>query len=218
MSAREEILNKVRAAVKGGDDRQALIEERLTKSNAGLQPYSGTKEPDLVEKFLEKAVGVDATAETCKKGDVEDRIIDFLRRQNVPLSVRMGDNPALKDYEIGKHKMLDVRTGPSDGTDLAAVSSAFGGIAETGTLALASGSENPTTLNFLPENHIVVLKKSDIAMHQEDIWTKLRKTYGKGKMPRTLNFITGPSRSGDIEQTLILGAHGPIRLHILVVE
>ena len=50
----------------------------------------------------------------------------------------------------------------------------------------------------------------------EDV--NLRARYGKDKMPRTLNLITGPSRSADIEQTLILGAHGPRKLHIIVVE
>jgi L-lactate dehydrogenase complex protein LldG len=45
----------------------------------------------------------------------------------------------------------------------------------------------------------------------------LRKAKGKGEMPRALNLITGPSRSGDIEQTIILGAHGPRALHIVVV-
>jgi L-lactate dehydrogenase complex protein LldG len=49
------------------------------------------------------------------------------------------------------------------------------------------------------------------------VFAKLRGIYGKGGAPRTLNFITGPSRSADIEQTLLLGAHGPRRLHIVVV-
>jgi L-lactate dehydrogenase complex protein LldG len=50
------------------------------------------------------------------------------------------------------------------------------------------------------------------------VWARIRYAYGKGGMPRTVNWITGPSRSGDIEQTLLLGAHGPRRLHILLVR
>ncbi len=107
--------------------------------------------------------------------------------------------------------------GPSDGHDLNAVSAAFAGIAETGTLALVSGPDNPTTLNFLPDNHIVVLPREAIEADYESVFAKLRNVYGKGEAPRTLNFITGPSRSADIEQTLLLGAHGPRRLHIVVV-
>src|SRR5260370_1008553 len=57
----------------------------------------------------------------------------------------------------------------------------------------------------------------DIAGDYEALWRKLRERFGAGAMPRTVNWITGPSRSADIEQTLILGAHGPQRLHVMVV-
>ena len=86
-----------------------------------------------------------------------------------------------------------------------------------GTLMLLSGPENPTTLNFLPDTHIVMVKADDIAGDYETVWQRIRELYGPGKLPRTVNLVTGPSRSADIEQTLILGAHGPRALHILIV-
>jgi L-lactate dehydrogenase complex protein LldG len=128
----------------------------------------------------------------------------------------MGDNPRLNQMPWSETS-LEILFGPSDGHDVNAVSTAFAGIAETGTLALVSGADNPTTLNFLPDNHIVVLPRESIAADYESVFAKLRSVYGKGVAPRTLNFITGPSRSADIEQTLLLGAHGPRRLHIVVV-
>ena len=112
---------------------------------------------------------------------------------------------------------LAIAEGPSDGTDLNAVSHADCGVAETGTLALTSGPENPTTLNFLPDNHIVVLDAADVVGDYETFWSRLRERLGKGAMPRTVNWVTGPSRSADIEQTMFLGAHGPRRLHIVLV-
>ena len=90
--------------------------------------------------------------------------------------------------------------------------------AESGTLMMVSGPDNPTTLNFLPDTHIVVVDADDIAGDYETLWTRLRSAFGEGVMPRTVNLITGPSRSADIEQTLILGAHGPRRLHVVVVS
>jgi L-lactate dehydrogenase complex protein LldG len=90
--------------------------------------------------------------------------------------------------------------------------------AETGTIAMVSGPQNPSTLNFLPDNHIVVVSAKDIQGDYEALFARVRFAYGKGTMPRTVNFITGPSRSGDIEQTLLLGAHGPRRLHVIVVH
>jgi L-lactate dehydrogenase complex protein LldG len=112
---------------------------------------------------------------------------------------------------------LEAATGRSDGNDPNAVSHAFGGVAESGTLAMVSGPDNPTTLNFLPDNHIVVISAADITGDYETVWRRLRDHFGKGTMPRTVNMITGPSRSADIEQTLLLGAHGPRTLHIIIV-
>ena len=80
---------------------------------------------------------------------------------------------------------------------------------------MKSGPAHPTTLNFLPDTHVVVLRASQIVGSYEDAWDRLR---GGEAMPRTVNFITGPSRTGDIEQTIFLGAHGPRRMHIVMVE
>jgi L-lactate dehydrogenase complex protein LldG len=96
------------------------------------------------------------------------------------------------------------------------VSHAFAGVAESGTLVLTSGLENPATLNFLPETHIVALSVQDLVGDYETVWARLRARYGKAVLPQTVNLITGPSRSGDIEQTIIVGAHGPRRLHIII--
>jgi L-lactate dehydrogenase complex protein LldG len=106
---------------------------------------------------------------------------------------------------------------PGDHNGLTAVSHAFAAVAETGTLVMASGADNPTSLNFLPDNHVVVVEASDVAGDYETVWRRLREKFGDGVMPRALNLITGPSRSADIEQTMLLGAHGPRRLHVILV-
>jgi hypothetical protein len=118
---------------------------------------------------------------------------------------------------VDSERTLAVSFGRSDGSELNAASHAFAAVAESGTLVLTSGEANPTTLNFLPDNHIVVVNAKDVAGDYEEVWAKVRFANGKGQMPRTVNWITGPSRSADIEQTLLLGAHGPRRLHIVLV-
>src|SRR5262249_8498910 len=113
---------------------------------------------------------------------------------------------------------LTVTVGASDGKQLASVSHAFAAVAETGTLVLTSGPDNPTTLNFLPDNHIVIVDAADVAADFESVVARLRARCGERQLPRVVNMITGPSRSADIEQTLILGAHGPRRLHVIMVS
>ena len=98
------------------------------------------------------------------------------------------------------------------------MSHAFGGCCRNGHAGAVPGQDNPTTLNFLPDNHIVVLDAADLAGDLETVFAQLREKFGAGVLPRVVNLITGPSRSADIEQTLILGAHGPRRLHVIVVD
>ncbi|MGH7055097.1 MAG: LutC/YkgG family protein, partial [Stellaceae bacterium] len=112
--------------------------------------------------------------------------------------------------------LLHIRRGRAEASDPASLTPAFAAIAETGTLMLISGAETPTTLNFLPDTHIVILHERQIVAAYEDAWDRLRARAG-ARLPRTVNFITGPSRTADIEQHLELGAHGPRRLHIVMV-
>jgi L-lactate dehydrogenase complex protein LldG len=168
----------------------------------------------LFGKMLERAAG--SLKHVPAVTDVPTAVAEFLRQHNLPLSVRRGGDALLASVPWQNEPALEVSTGASDGQQLASVSHAFGGVAETGTLVLTAGPDNPTTLNFLPDNHVVVIEAKDIAGDFESVLTCLRKKYGVA-MPRVVNFITGPSRSADIEQTLILGAHGPRRLHVIVV-
>ena len=222
MSAREAVLGKVRRAlaVSGSEaDRKAAVEQRLASPAAGVIPERGHLEGAArVDLFCKMAEAVQAgVTRVSSPDDVPEAIADHLRRNNLPAEIRLGEDDRLADLPWEKTPNLACKSGPSDGRDLAGVSYAFGGVAETGTLVLHSGPDNPTTLNFLPETHIVVVDAADIAGDYETVWQRIRATFGKGAMPRTVNWVTGPSRSADIEQTLLLGAHGPRALQIIAV-
>lgn len=219
-SGREAILGKLRARL-GGDDeaRQTTVAERLGKSVRGLVPARAQlPDAERVALFCAMAEKAAATVTRVRSSDqVPKAVSDYLRSKNLPASLRMGGDRRLKALPWAKLKALEIKPGPSDGFDEAGISHAFAGIAETGTLVLHSGADNPTTINFLPEHHIVVVDAADVAGDMEAVLARIRRKFGKGAMPRALNFVTGPSRSGDIEQKLILGAHGPRALHLIVV-
>jgi len=166
---------------------------------------------------VKKANEAAASVQVVKRSQIAKAVADFLLAHNLPQSLRQGSDPRLEAIYWPRRGGPEISRGPSDGQDLSGLSHAFGAVSETGTLVLLSGPENPTTVNFLPENHIVLVDEADIAANYEGIWPRLRKKL-KANMPRTVNMITGPSRSADIEQTLILGAHGPVRLHVIVVR
>ena len=108
---------------------------------------------------------------------------------------------------------VDVR--PARDSDLIGITGAFCAIAETGTLMMCSGKDTPAVNSLLPETHIAVVSRSRIVAGKEDAWDLLRRDIGS--MPRAVNFISGPSRTADIEQTVTLGAHGPYRVHVLLI-
>ncbi|MBO0904163.1 LutC/YkgG family protein [Jiella sonneratiae] len=221
-STRDAVMGRIRRAVGANPandaERRAVVAARLGAAPAGIVPKRGQLPPgERLDLFVAMAEKADATVTrlTCYDA-VPDEVAGYLRERNLPAAIRMGRDPRLAGLDFSA-TALTVTTGPSDGDDLSSLSHAAAGIAETGTLFLTSGPDNPTSLNFLPEYHLVVLDAADVVGDMEAALAQLRERHGKGVMPRSVNFVTGPSRSADIEQTLLLGAHGPRSLHILVV-
>jgi L-lactate dehydrogenase complex protein LldG len=222
MSARDDILANVRRSlgVSASDaPRRASVDARLAAHARGIAPQRGQGDAGArLAMFIEQAQAVATSiARVSNIADAPAQIAAFLHEHDLPARVIMGQDARLRDLPweaVG----VAVSHGRSFGDDLNSVSFAEAGIAETGTLALVSGAHNPTTLNFLPDNHIVILRAVDIEADYEAVWTRLRARFGAGLMPRTVNLVTGPSRSADIEQKLLLGAHGPRRLHVVIVE
>jgi L-lactate dehydrogenase complex protein LldG len=198
----------------------SALKRRLQHSRQNVVPERGrTTGRARVDTFIAEAERVDATtARLGSLADVPKSIVTYLRAGNLPAAVRVGTDPLLQAIPWPAEPLLQVSTGPAANSDVVSVTSAFAGIAETGTLMLLSDAKSPTTLNFLPTAHVVILPVERVVAAYEDAWQRLRARYGAGKMPRAVNWITGPSRTADIEQTLLLGAHGPKRLHILVVD
>ena len=221
MSSRDAIFGKLRRSlgVTGAEpSRNAAVDARLRTRPRGVIPARGQL-PAAGRLALFVRMAEAASASVVRLPDaaqVPAAVADLLRQRNLPAVVRMGTDPRLAAMPWSQTQ-IETKRGPSDSNDLVSVGHALAGVAESGTLVLTSGRDNPTTLNFLAELQVVVLNAADIAGDYETVWDRLRPPGGEGTLPRTVNFITGPSRSADIEQTLLLGAHGPRALHIIVV-
>ncbi|MEQ8357446.1 MAG: lactate utilization protein [Kiloniellaceae bacterium] len=221
--AKQQILGAVRRSLKRQDpsaELRAELEQRLRAPQPGLLPQRaqiphGAQLDLMVQMLCELSatvVRLDGAAE------VPQAIADYLKNENLPPKLRLAPRDDLRALPWDGQPLLEVEEGVAEANDATSVTGAFAGVAETGTLVMASGPEAPVTLNFLPENHIVVLRASQVTGTYEEVWRRLRAVTGPGEMPRAVNMITGPSRTGDIEQTILLGAHGPRRLHVLLVD
>jgi L-lactate dehydrogenase complex protein LldG len=221
-TARSQILNGIRRSLKrgelGGASREA-VERRLAMPERGPSvARARLPQAEKVALFCQWAETNNATVARVSAADVAAEVSAYLARNNLPAEAAMAPSPQLDGYDWAAQKMLALRRGRGQGSDQVSITGAFAAIAETGTLVMASGPDHPVSLNLLPDTHVVVLREGDIVGGYEDVWERLRGRYGKDCMPRTVNTITGPSRTGDIEQAMELGAHGPRRLHIVVVR
>lgn len=214
MSARERILGRARAAAGGGADRTGAMAARLVaRAQAAPVPAQAKAEGAArIAQFEAKLKGVDATvSRIARSADLPAALAAELRRRNLPKSVRFGSEPMFAGLDWAG---IETSTGPGRLEEPATLSRAALGVAETGTLALMSGPENPVTLTFLGETHFVAIQERDVTGGFEEMWARFRES---GADPRTVNLVTGPSRSADIGQKLQLGAHGPVALHVFLI-
>lgn len=219
---RADILEGIRRSLKRGElkgPERATVEKRLSKPPRGpVVARAQLGQAERVRLFCQWAESNNATVARVAPSEVPAEVSAYLARNNLPAEAVLAPSATLESFDWAAQKMLALRRGRGEGSDQVSITGAFAGIAETGTIVTASGADHPVTLNLLPDTHIVILREGDIVAGYEEVWERLRQHYGKNGMPRTVNTITGPSRTGDIEQTIELGAHGPRRMHILVVR
>jgi L-lactate utilization protein LutC len=208
-SARADILARVRTAA--GAREPTAAQARLSERPRGPLPRLEGALLDRFEARLSLAAATVARVESA--ASLPQAVSEYLDAQGVH-----------SDIVLAAHELLDVDGWPAGrgavrralrAEDAVGVTVAECAVAETGSLVMLSGPHTPTAFNFLPETCICAVRTADVVAHLEDVWLRLRE---RGlAMPRALNFVTGPSRTADVEQTIQLGAHGPRRLHVLLV-
>jgi len=214
-TARDAILASIRQTLGGKEGTDTLankVQQQLQQHVRGPQPDWSE---DDVSRFISKLESVAGTLHRVTgEADVMAAIQTYLQQQALPLQLVLAKSPLLDKLDWPAEFTVEQRR--AIGTDTTVLTEAFAGVAETGSLVLLSGMNSPTSLNFLPDNYLCVLRRDHIVRHIEDVWERIR--LQPGHMPRAVNFITGPSRTADVEQTIQLGAHGPRRLHVILVE
>ena len=221
MSSRDAMLATIRSKVSKGNEevRRAAVDAHLKAHPRNLIPARGIGDDEhRLAVFTEMMRAVGGSVEVVDDiNDVPHAAADYLRQNNLPARLRRGSDEVLA--KLPWHRgMLEIDVGRAVDADRAAITRAFAGIAESGTIIQISGPDNPTTLNFLPEAHVVVLEAGNLFASYEEAWSKLRIEMGEAVMPRTVNMISGPSRTADIEQTIVRPAHGPKNMHVIIVR
>ena len=224
MSARENILDRIRAAIEpevqhdkpsyeyDPEQLPANVQRFLARPEVQTQvslQAKGTLASEIIDELIERMQAVNMSVVRLQSvAEVVPAVNAYLTEHGINGSISV--SPSLQSLEWDS----SVSFGPATAHESASVTSCFAAIAETGSVVTMSGPETPATLNFLPDTHIVVLYESQVVNYMEDAWSKMRQL---NAIPRALNLITGPSRTADIEQQIELGAHGPRSMHVLLL-
>ncbi len=192
----------------------ASLRQRMGDSARGPQPVAPAS---LTDAFVQKALALSCTVDRVgQASQIVPAIAAYLGSSGLPAHVVAW--PVLSQAgwldSLAAHG-VSLRLGAPTGDDLVGLSSVACAVAETGTLVLRSAPDTPASTHLLPETHIAVLSCDDMVLTLEDAFERL-KASGQ-PLPRALNLVSGPSRTGDIEQTIVLGAHGPYRVHLVLV-
>jgi len=167
---------------------------------------------DAVARFRERALGLASTVDdVATLAAIPAAVARYLAAHSLPLAGVCWPEFAGLDW---RGAGLAVESRAARGADPVGITGAFFAIAETGTLMTVSGPETPSTVSLLSETHVAVVSRSRIVRGMEEAWQLARSELGK--LPRAVNFISGPSRTADIEQTVTVGAHGPYRVHVIL--
>ena len=215
MSARENILARIRAR-QGKAAAPAASEPEAVRAHIAAHAQNARPRADWepVARFCEQAERLASTVDRVEMPEgVPAAVARYLRHGGLPLTAVCWEEFAGLGWSGAG---IEIAVREARAADLVGITGAFCAIAETGTLMTVSGPRTPATVSLLPETHIAIVRASRIVRGMEDAWRLLRSEYPVA-MPRAVNFISGPSRSADIEQTVTLGAHGPYRVHIALV-
>ena len=194
-----------------------LILQSLMKARRPAAPVSQIALPDLADGlaagFIARASAAVAQTQVIAGIAEAPRIIaEILRSAGAPLEIHVPAVSPLLQLPWSTAPELAVSTEPPNGNQ-SAVSAADFGIAETGTAVFLSGPNSPSSWHFRPGREFILISKACILPRLEDVIARIS---AQGIIPATVNLVTGPSRTADIEQTIELGAHGPRDLHLLI--
>jgi L-lactate dehydrogenase complex protein LldG len=204
-------------------------------ASAGIQHSQHTIVPDYdesivdngevppIERFRERLESVGGRCHVVKDETDAARalsiILDDLRNKGAAQRIALSDAPLISHLvrELAADE-INVCPLPDDLFNYdVGITTAQAAIAETGTLVLEAESERHRLVSLLPPVHIAIVYARDIVLTIGDALRHFHRDDPR-EMSRAITFITGPSRTADIELTLTIGVHGPKELYVIVID
>ncbi len=217
MSARENILGRIRKAHgrPGAEPTPAELDAvRQSIAAHEIGPLPGIALPiDQLAQFRAECSRLGSShAQLERMDDVPGEVARYLEGNQLGKRIVLWHELAELDWGSAG---VEIDDRPANGADRVGVTGSFCAIAETGTLLLLSSPHRPKATALLPETHICIARRPRLVDTMEEAFALMRNEIVEP--PRATFFVSGPSRTADIEQTIVIGAHGPYRVHVILV-
>jgi L-lactate dehydrogenase complex protein LldG len=227
MDEREKILARIKEALRvpappPGQPHNGSSREQVPPGvPRDWLPRAGNTLPDQIELFRKNAADLKADLWfVADQNEMSNRLKQISQAERwTRVATHSGE---LTDFAASQLGLSFCRTdGGYTARELETCNAGITGcdalVAQTGSVLLTSRSAGGRALSVLPPHHIVLARVSQLLPDLPEAFAYLRRTYAPD-YPSFISFITGPSRTGDIERILVLGAHGPKKLTIICLQ
>ena len=212
-SARASIFARIRYSGSGA----SAVEIAAQREALGRAPAADLPGPDLPSSFLANILLNHGTVDIVgNRSEAVVAVGKYIYQHHHTHRLVAGNDPRLAAMPWRDAGVLP-RFGELEAGEPVALSYARLGIAETGAVVTFTGRANPAANNLLPENHIIVVDSTDLVSDMEAAWSRIAQAMTNEQRPRGINFIAGPSSTGDIEGKMVYGAHGPRHWHVILL-
>lgn len=226
-SNQEEFLSNI--ATRLGRERRTGVKPPIWNNKPYLHLYEGKTNEELIEQFIDNLQLLNTNVDRITRQELDITLSRVLKDFEVKSAISW-DDPFL--HELGLTSLLSTngvensiwdnslneeeRMQLSAKVDLG-ITCADLGLAETGTVVLMNGGERGRMVSLLPPFYLCIMPESRIVPRLTQAMELIHSKVPNG-LPSCINFITGPSRTADIEMDLALGVHGPGKVHVILLR
>jgi len=223
-NSREEILHTIRRELKGVSSEETTVERNFLSEAEEIQKL--TKEPrsNLKTQFIEELTNVNTNvAELENEKNINKTLLNLIKEKELK-SFSIWESEYLKEINLKEDlkeaglKLITAKDKNKIANSDIGITEVDYAIADTGTLVLLTNKNQPRSVSLLPPIHLAIVRQVNLVRNIKDLFIILKsKLKDSEDITSCMTFITGPSRTADIELNLTLGVHGPKELIVVIV-
>jgi L-lactate dehydrogenase complex protein LldG len=222
-NSREEILHIIRKGLKGVSSKQNFAEGNFPDEAREIKQLTIEQRSNLRTQFISELKNVNTNIlEARDEDEIKKALLKLVKEKKLE-SFSIWESQYLKELKIKEElknaglKLVTAKNKNRIAKSDIGITEVDYAIADTGTLVLLANKNQPRSVSLLPPIHLAIVQPENLVSNIKDLFVILRSKLAEGEdITSCMTFITGPSRTADIELNLTLGVHGPKELYVII--